>query len=514
MNPEQEKWALFWCQLLRPIIFGDIEPDGEHAFLSTLTKTAVPFPDGRTRAPSLSTLKRKLKKFRHGGFDALQRAGRRDRGCARSVDAQVIAAAIEYKKDQPFRSDRVINFMLQKRFGAALPKTTLYRHLKQAGATRLKLGVCNTKVRKRFSRDHTHDLWVGDFADGPYVRVDNQVVPTYLCAYIDCHSRFAVQAHYYRRQNLNVLADSLVRALSTHGAPRGLYLDNAKIYISQGLRAACYRCNIRLMHRPVGDPAPGGIIERLIQTVQNQFETEVRSADMFTLDQLNCALAAWLAQAYHQQMHSDTSQQPETRYRDGLIGIRHVDTNSVIQAFCQRAQRTVNRTFSDVQLNRQYFKVDPKFRGDRVIVSFDPFKDNDTVQIYCLDNQLLCTAYRHDRKSAPPHLAQPKSKPKHSFLDLLLNQHHQQIDNRAAGGIDYRQSTQRWPFQAFVNAWAKLANIGLSDFTNEQLQMLDQFYRHNRWITRDKLNRAFKSAPDTSVAALIAYLLQQNKKES
>jgi len=511
MNPEQEKWALFWCQLLRPIIFGDIEADGEHVFLTTLAKTAVLFPDGRTRAPSLSTLKRKLKKYRHGGFDALKRAGRSDRGCARKVDKHVIATAIEFKKDQPYRSDRVINFMLQDRFGVTVPKTTLYRHLKQAGATRLKLGVCNTKVRKRFSRDHTHDLWVGDFAQGPYVRVDNQVVATYLCAYIDCHSRFVVQAHYYRRQNLNVLADSLVRALSTHGAPQGLYLDNAKVYISQGLKSACYRCNIRLMHRPVGDPAPGGIIERLIQTVQNQFESEVRSADMFTLEQLNCALAAWLAQAYHQQLHSETGQAPEIRYKQGLIGIRPVDTSAVIESFCQRAKRTVNRTFSDVQLNRQFFQCDPKYRGDRVIVSFDPFNDDDTVKIYDLDNHFLCTAQRHDRTSAPDQPVGKIAKAKHSFLDLLINQHQQHVDNRAAGGIDYRQATQPWPFQAFINAWVKLAQIKLTDLTDAQLQMLDQFYRQNPWINRDKLKKAFQSAPNDHVATVIAQLLNQKE---
>jgi hypothetical protein len=50
--------------------------------------------------------------------------------------------------------------------------------LKAAGATRIKLGVCQEKVRKHWSRDHTHDLWVGDFEEGPYVIEKNDVVPS------------------------------------------------------------------------------------------------------------------------------------------------------------------------------------------------------------------------------------------------------------------------------------------------------------------------------------------------
>jgi len=83
----------------------------------------------------------------------------------------------------------------------------------------LKLGVAKTKVRKRWSRDHTHDLWVGDFEEGPYILVGKEILPTYLCAFIDCSSRYVIEARYYLRQNLDILIDSLLRALAKHGAP-------------------------------------------------------------------------------------------------------------------------------------------------------------------------------------------------------------------------------------------------------------------------------------------------------
>jgi len=99
-----------------------------------------------------------------------------------------------------------------------------------------KLGAVTTPVRKRWSREHTHDLWVGDFEEGPYVLVDGEAVATYLSAFIDCHSRYVVEARYYLRQNLDILIDSLLRAWAVHGACKQLYLDNAKVYHANALK--------------------------------------------------------------------------------------------------------------------------------------------------------------------------------------------------------------------------------------------------------------------------------------
>ena len=57
----------------------------------------------------------------------------------------------------------------------------------------MKLGIARKKVRGRWTRDHTHDLWVGDFEEGPYVIENNEVVPTNLSIFIDAHSRYVVE---------------------------------------------------------------------------------------------------------------------------------------------------------------------------------------------------------------------------------------------------------------------------------------------------------------------------------
>ena len=52
------------------------------------------------------------------------------------------------------------------------------------------------------------------------------LVQTHLSAFIDCHSRFILDARYYLRESLDILIDTLLRAWSLHGASNELYLDN------------------------------------------------------------------------------------------------------------------------------------------------------------------------------------------------------------------------------------------------------------------------------------------------
>ena len=163
MKEKEEKWALFWCDLLKPIIYGDIEQEQINQYLKGLAQKEVIFPDGTLRRPSVSTLRRKLNLYKEAGFNALARKRRTDLGECRSVNPYVIETAIELKKDQPKRSEQTINTFLQERFGVTVPRSTLFRHLKEAGATKIKLGVTKKKVRKRWTREHTNDLCVGAF---------------------------------------------------------------------------------------------------------------------------------------------------------------------------------------------------------------------------------------------------------------------------------------------------------------------------------------------------------------
>lgn len=144
MPDRQEQWAVFWCSLLSPLLYGEIPPEETGRFLRQLASTEQVFPDGRRGKPSRATLWRKWKQYRDGGFQALFRKRRSDRGKPRKTAQAMIAKAVELKTEQPYRSNVPINQFLDAEFHATIPKSTLYRHLKQAGATRLKLDRTST----------------------------------------------------------------------------------------------------------------------------------------------------------------------------------------------------------------------------------------------------------------------------------------------------------------------------------------------------------------------------------
>jgi putative transposase len=519
MSDRQERWAVFWCSLLSPLLYGEIPPEEAGPFLRQLASQEHVFPDGRRRKPSRATLWRKWKRYRDGGFEALFRKRRSDRGKPRKRRQAMIDKAIELKKDQPYRSDETINQFLEKEFHDKIPKSTLYRHLKRAGATRLKLGVTKTKVRCRWTRDYSNALWLGDFQDGPCVMVGDRAVATHLSAFIDCHSRFVVEARYYLKENLDILLDSVLRAWSVHGASAELYVDNAKIYNSHALRAACFALNIRLIHRGVGDPPPGGLIERFFGTAQSQFEPEVKAGEILTLEQLNRALAAWLDVSYHQRPNTETDQPPRQRYEQGRRFVRQVNVQEVVKYFLKRERRRVNPDFSDVQVDNRFYRVDQRLRRDWVEVRYDPFSEPETVLIYSTEAEYLGVGQRHERQrdasSQPP--PPQAAKPKHNYLDLLVQKHDQAMRQRSRG-IDYHavleQATRRWPFSEFAKQLASHLGRkgGLAAFRTDELETLQKVYLRLTGLDASMLREACQRAQHRTIPEIV-FLLQQLAQE-
>ena len=514
MADRDEQWAVFWCSLLSPLFYGEVSAEQTGRFLRQLADTECLFPDGTRRKPSRATLWRKWKLYCQGGFEALFRKRRSDRGKPRKATPEMIAKAIELKRDQPYRSDETINQFLQREFATTIPKSTLYRHLKAAGATRRKLGIDKRKVRKRWTRDQSNALWVGDFEDGPYVMAGERAVDTHLSAFIDCHSRFVVEARYYYRENLDVLIDSLLRAWSIHGASTELYLDNAKIYHANALKAACFALNIRLIHRGVGDPPPGGLVERFFGTTQTQFEAEVHAGEMLTLERLNQGLTAWLEQSYHQRCHRETGQSPGERYLQGRPFVREVNIQEVIKYFLHRVRRTVHEDFSDVQLDNIFYQVDRSLRGDRVEVRYDPFGQLETVMIYSLDDEYMGTGVRHQREQGDSGSPSPdRAKSQHNYLDLLIDKHHRSLDEQSAG-IDYHavlaRAEKRWPFVEFAKRLAEHLGRrgGLAAYRADELESLQKVHRKLNRLDADMLRDASQQAERSTIPEIVFHLQQ------
>lgn len=518
MNSTEDDWAVFWCQLLGPILLDEVEPGARRRFLRALSQQEVKLPNGQLKRFSLSTLRRKVRQFRQQRLAGLQRQPRGDRGQSRKDRQKMLDRAIQLKREQPRRSPQAINAFLAKEFGRTIPKATLNRHLRQAGATRRKLGVTPEKIRCRWTRDQTHALWVGDFADGPYVIQDGEALRSHLCIWIDCHSRFVVEGRYYFRENLDILIDSLLRAWGKHGASRELYVDNAKIYHARAFRLACTQLSIQLLHRPPHDPPAGGLVERVIQTTQDQFESEIRAGRTVTLDELNRYFQAWLQVSYHEAVHSQTHERPRARFQSGQRYIRQVNMAEALRLFYLREKRKVDVTHCDVQLNNQYFAARPEYRGDWVRVSYDPFGRSDEVELYSEAGVYLQAAPRYDRARGTHPFAgtQPNvdatTPLDHDYLKLLAERHQQQLQGEAAQGMNYHAARSR-RFMTLTQLAAALTRLmgrqgGASGLSGDELELLANVHRRHPQITASLLRRACELAEHKTLPVIVFQLQQ------
>jgi transposase InsO family protein len=495
------------------VLLGEIPERRRERYFQELCREERRLPNGQRRRLSVRTLRRQWRRLKDQGVQGLYRRRRSDRGQARQKHAELLARAVVLKKEQPRRSAKVLNRILKREFGRVVPRSTLYRHLHGAGATRRKLGLGTEKVRCRWTREQPGALWVGDFEHGPLVMHQGESRKTHLSAWIDCHSRYIVEARYYLQENLDILVDSLLRAWGNHGASRELYVDNAKIYHAKALQLACTQLNIKLLHRPPRDPAAGGLIERFFQTCQGQFEAEVRAARLLTLEELNRLLVAWLQQDYHPEVHRQTGQTPHDRYHQEPRLIRQVDLGAVLTFFHQRVLRIVDRDFSDVRLENLFFAVDPSLRGDKVIVEYDPLSALEEVQLYSPTGAYLGRGRRYQREKGshpqPPPVP-PAGPITPHYLDALRAAHAAAQQQQRSEGIDFHSARQRnvWSVTSFARVFARLLGRqgGVSGLTAQEMDVLAAFHaRHDR-VTESLLRQAFTQAASPTIPEVLFQL--------
>ena len=527
MDRNDQAWAVFRCQLLAPVLLGEVSASERGAYFRMLSEQEQLLPNGKRKKISQRTLRRWWKRLREGGVEATQRRRRSDRGQPhrQRERSKILARAVQLKREQPRRSAHVINKILKHEFGRELPPTTLYRHLRRNGATRRKLGVSTKKVRCRWTREASNALWLGDFEHGPVIVQNGNAVKTHLSAWIDCHSRYIIEARYYVRENLDILIDSLLRAWGAQGASGEVYLDNAKIYHADGLKLACTQLNIRLLHRPPREPEPGGLIERFFQTLQLQFEAEVNASPPLSLNELNRALQAWLETDYHTRIHSETREMPQARFEAGRTTKRQVDLNSVKRFFYRRQPRTVCRDHSDVQIDNGFFKVELDLRGDAVIVEYDPFcweADLQEVKLYNEHGVYLGTGKRYERERG----AHPQSKPPQTsgpiephYLHALEAQQKTQHAAKRQQGLDFHSAEKRnvWSFSGFAGKLAPLLGRsgGLSAMTADELDALRSFHAKHDRVTESLLCQAVAQADEKSIPQILwqlQILLRQSEE--
>jgi transposase InsO family protein len=274
-DPEQQHrqaLALFRYGLIADLFQRPPGTQGLYARLQE--KAAIPYTiPGSTRtrvAPE--TLRDWLKRYRHGGFEALLPKPRSDRGRPRLLPQAVADLLVSIKEDHPKLSVPLV--VREARASGhvpadlPLPASTVHRLLTQAGLMRKDLNAPTNADRRRFAFAKAGELWMSDVMYGPTVFVaDRTRRKTYLIAFLDDATRVIPYAAFALSENTQAFLPVFKQALMRRGLPLRLYVDNGANYRSHHLALVCAKLGIALIHARPYQPQGKGKLERWFRTL-------------------------------------------------------------------------------------------------------------------------------------------------------------------------------------------------------------------------------------------------------
>jgi len=205
-------------------------------------------------------------------------------------------------------------------------------------------------------------------------------------------------------------AGVLRAAIARHGIPAILYCDNGSCFADESLARTCAVLGIKLVHSQPGRPMGRGKIERVFETIQQQFLVEITGDEQHparravkNLDELNDLLDRWVRAVYHARVHSETGQAPQARYAAAGPPARP-EPVLLREAFRWSAIRLVRKT-ATVTLEGNAYSVDPFLVGRKVELVFDPF-DLTQITVYWAGRKVGTAVPqvigRHAHPKAPP----------------------------------------------------------------------------------------------------------------
>lgn len=122
------------------------------------------------------------------------------------------------------------------------------------------------------------------------------------------------------------------------GLPTTVHMDNAKEFRGEMLQKACGEYGINIEWRPVGRPNFGAHVERALGTFSKEIHTlpgttfsniqakgdyKSEKHAALTLSEFEVWLSIYIADVYHQKVHSSLGMAPLDAYKQGVLGDEH-----------------------------------------------------------------------------------------------------------------------------------------------------------------------------------------------
>jgi transposase InsO family protein len=472
--------ALFRETLLEDLSDSGLSRGRISARLREIASEPVTLPDGAERRFSERTLWSWWSAYRKQGLEGLLPAERSDKGLPREITPELLARAIEKRKEVPSRSTRTIIDILERQGLVAkgrLHRSTLDRHLERAGYSRRRLRTLGDKRYIRMLFERPNQLWVGDYHEAPILfdPRSGSFRTVHLSAFIDHYSKYVPHAQWYSNERLATLEDTFKKSLLKRGCPDKIYVDRGSVYRSSDFAFALAHFNIRLCHSKAYRSEGRGVIERFNRTVAEQFEPEVRAARIAELGRINLLFEAWLEERYHREDHDSTGQPPLDRYAQEGFTPRWADPVLVADTFRVRVRRKVHPKTSTVEVDGIRFLVETFLRGRWVRVYYDPHCLED-ILVYLNGKRVQRAFVARPNEHPQPEPERPTaSPPRFDYLSALRADYDRRIVQQAKHlSLSEWTPDSAFSLAAFLRLCAQMLGKDLSPYESEDLTVAFQ----------------------------------------
>lgn len=402
--------ALWRWTLVEPAMDPALTARQRGAVVRDLASRGHPGPGGKAMVTvSRRTLDRWVVARRDGGFEALVPALRQ---CEPRTDPEIVELAAGLKRENPQRTAAQVRRVLAARLGwAQAPAERSIQRWLAARELNTRPDGRPPEAFGRFQAGRVNEIWTADLMNGPVIGGRD----CHLSVIIDDRSRFLVAARFVRRPDAFRFAGVFRAALGSCGVPDVLYCDNGSAYVDSSLKRTCAVLGIRLTHSEPGRPMGRGKVERVIETLQQQFMVEVTGDErhparhpVTSLEELNGLLEAWVRTVYHGRVHSGTGETPRSCW--DAAGPRPLPAPGRLRhAFAWSAVRKVRKT-ATVELEGNVYCLDPFLAGRHVELLFDP-ADMSELEVWWEGRKagraLPQVIRRHAHPKAPPEDGDP-----------------------------------------------------------------------------------------------------------
>lgn len=300
-----EEVAIFRHGLIGDLAARDLERGELAEGLEALTKHEYRPPNAnRTRTFVFSTFERWYYDYLRKGLEGLARKIRSDRGFAKNLTEEERALLLDIAEQQPEVS---IPIMLREvaatgRLRAGVVSESTIRRLFDAhGLNRRQRRALVTKGRRRWQREHPHELWHADVCHGPKLEGDKGKIPVRVHGIMDDASRYVVGLRAMSTEQEVDMLFLLAEALRKYPPPAMLYVDNGSTYSGKALETVCARLGISLLHAKPYDAEARGKMERFWRTLRAGCLNYVGGCE--DLHDVQVRLTAFLERHYHRAPH-------------------------------------------------------------------------------------------------------------------------------------------------------------------------------------------------------------------